>query len=613
MLTASVAISVFAMQPVPDRPEQQRTLSQAEKLAGGGDFRGAATAYETLAADAGGQMKSRLLLRAARYWLNAGEIDNARLALGKVQNDLPTSDAALRATVAADLSLRSNQAERALGELDQIRLPLPTDLAPEILRLRSAAQFTLGRAVPALNSALERERFLNTPKDLEQNRAFILTSLQQSAARGADLQVPAGVSSVVAGWLELGRLQASTGNNPFGLRDALGEWRQRYPNHPAAGLDSIRNSLAPTASRAPGRYPAQVAVLLPLSGRLQSAGAAVREGIMAAALEQEPSARPPITFYDTAVGTANAYQQAINAGASFVIGPLSKEEISAVANGPVAVPTLALNYLPSTQTAPGLLFQFALDPEDEARQAAARIIEDGLRRGVAFVPNSDWGRRVAKAFTDELAARDGAAAQVQYYEPDTRDYSSAIRTAMLINESRARANALSSMLGTRLETQPRSRGDAQFVFVGAQPAQGRLLRPALRFHIADPDLPIYATSDIYEASEQANSDLNDVRFPDMPWMIGNDARIASLRGSLQTYWPNGRERLFAFGYDAFRLAPLIASAQPQGSIFPGATGRLAIDQNGRVRRQLDWAYISAGRAVPIASKTAEAQSANVAP
>lgn len=223
---------------------------------------------------------------------------------------------------------------------------------------------------------------------------------------------------------------------------------------------------------------------------------------------------------------------------------------------------------------------------------------------MVFVPDNEWGQRVAKAFADGFAARGGTLARIQYYPPATRDFSDVIRTAMLINESRARTGALNATLGLRLESEPRSRADVQFVFIGAQPAQGRLLRPALRFHLTDGDLPIYATSDIYEAGEQANSDLNGVRFPDMPWMIGGNQQLAATRSNLLSHWPNTRERLFAFGYDALRLVPLIASAQPQGTVFTGATGRLALDQDGRVRRQLDWAQIDGGRVIPLSNSTA---------
>ncbi len=44
-------------------------------------------------------------------------------------------------------------------------------------------------------------------------------------------------------------------------------------------------------------------------------------------------------------------------------------------------------------------------------------------------------------------------------------------------------------------------------------------------------------------------------FPDMPWMLGGDL-AESVRAAAREAWPTGgprRNRLFAFGFDAFRL------------------------------------------------------------
>jgi outer membrane PBP1 activator LpoA protein len=61
-----------------------------------------------------------------------------------------------------------------------------------------------------------------------------------------------------------------------------------------------------------------------------------------------------------------------------------------------------------------------------------------------------------------------------------------------------------------------------------------------------------------------------------------------------------RGRLFAFGYDAFRIATSLQRGAP---INPqGLTGTLSIDAQGRVRRELQWVRIKDG--VPDAARTA---------
>ena len=187
------------------------------------------------------------------------------------------------------------------------------------------------------------------------------------------------------------------------------------------------------------------------------------------------------------------------------------------------------------------MFQFALDPEEEARQVAQRVTRDGRMRGLVLLPNNEWGQRVFRAFDTELKTLGGAIAGLRFYDPAARDYSEPITQLLLIDESRARANALSAALGTRLEFEPRRRGDAQFVFIGAQPVQGRSLRPALRF-ISPTILPIYATSDIFEPDAQANNDLEGVIFPDMPWVISPDAVSTELRTALNKSLAGARAR-----------------------------------------------------------------------
>jgi len=371
----------------------------------------------------------------------------------------------------------------------------------------------------------------------------------------------------------------------------------------ADGRSSETSAVSPTGPglslAAPATYPRQVALLLPLSGRQQVAGIAVRDGFLAALLAQDVAQRPTVNIYDSAaLGATNAYARAIADGAQFVVGPLTKEEVQAVADsGSVSVPSLALNYLPDTALPPGLLFQYALDPEDEARQVARRALADGHTHGVALVPDNEWGQRLLRAFDAEFAAAGGTLVGRTLYDTAARDYSQPITRLLLIDQSRTRANALAATLGSRMEFEPRSRSDVQFVFIGAQPLQGRSLRPALRFHLSQ-DLPVYATSDVFELDSDANADLDGVIFPDMPWIVAPDATASNLRQSLASYWParsKGRGRLYAFGYDAFQLIPPLRSAGVAASPVGGMTGRLVVDNRGRVRRELDWAQVENGR------------------
>jgi outer membrane PBP1 activator LpoA protein len=593
----------------PQRPGSEKQFSQAEKLSREGNHGEAARIYETLAAQSSGELRDRFRLRAAREHARTGQQARARALLEQVSTSLPSADFILRAQVAAELALQARRPQRALAELDRIPLPLPRDGAADILALRARASFASNRPAAGVDAALERERGgMLSEAQLHANRRLIWQGLQESAAGNADFTPPPGASATLTGWLELGHAALTAARNPFTAKEGLADWRRRYPIHPA---NSFLNEEVLPQLGVGLDYPTQIALVLPLSGRQQAFGMAVRDGFLAAMLQQDPARRPILNVYDTAQTDATtAYRRAIADGAQFIVGPLTKDEVTAVAaSGETSVLTLALNQLPGPATAPPLMFQFALDPEEEARQVAQRVVADGRPRGLVLLPNNEWGRRVFGAFDMELKARGGAIVGVRFYDPSQRDFSQPITHLLLVDESRARAQALNALLGMRLQFEPRRRDDAQFVFIGAQPVQGRSLRPALRFHLAE-DLPVYATSDIFEPDAQANNDLEGVIFPDMPWVISPDSVSTQLRNALSRYWPvraRGRGRLYAFGFDAYRLIPLLKAGKfGQAHAIPGMTGSLSIDAQGRVQRGLDWARVSDGHPVALGAGRAGA-------
>lgn len=604
--TIILAIGLTACELTPVVPETpgavaNRQVEQADALSRQGDYKGAARAYETLASQSPSDLRDRFLLRAAREYVRADDTARATTLLSQVSPSLPRADFGLRSLVTAELALRGGRGDKALAELDRIPQPIPSELTADVLELRARSLFALNRPAPAVSAALERERSLTSKEDIRANQRMIWQGLQKSAAGNADFTPPAGASTTLAGWLDLGRAALVTARNPFSANEDIAEWRTRYPTHPANSL--IAEDVLPQLSVGLD-YPTQIALILPLSGRQQAAGMAVRDGFLAALLQQEASRRPMLNVYDSAeMGAATAYRKAVADGAQFIVGPLTKDEVTTIAtSGEVSVLTLALNQAADDVSSPSLLFQYSLDPEEEARQVAQRVTADGRMRGLVLLPNNEWGQRVFRAFDTELKTLGGQIAGMTFYDPSARDFSRPITDLLLIDESRARANSLFAALGTRMEFEPRRRGDAQFIFVGAQPVQGRSIRPSLKFHMAG-DLPIYATSDIFEPDTQANNDLEGVIFPDMPWVISPDAASSQLRSALTRHWPvraRGRGRLYAFGFDACRIVPLLKAGQfGSAHTIPGMTGLLSIDEKGHVKRELDWAKVSGGRALPL--------------
>jgi outer membrane PBP1 activator LpoA protein len=282
------------------------------------------------------------------------------------------------------------------------------------------------------------------------------------------------------------------------------------------------------------------------------------------------------------------------------------------------VPTLALNSLPLLPGAvpPAFLFQFALDPEQEARAVARRIAADGLTHGIALFPDTQWGQRLHAAFVDELAQTGTVTlTSAQYYPPGTQDFSQPLRAALgRFGGAGDRGEDRSKPMPTRDAVAERSAGP-QFAFVAASPQAARALRPQLRFQMVY-DLPLYATSDAWDPSVRAAADMDGLIFPEIPWLLYGGRGAPDLWDALQEDWAEpsrGRLRLYAFGYDACRLAQQLGSGRP-GLGVDGLTGTLELDpRDGHVRRGLEFARIEGGRPQPASGAAALLPEAPVNP
>ncbi|MGH8136469.1 MAG: penicillin-binding protein activator, partial [Steroidobacteraceae bacterium] len=460
---------------------------------------------------------------------------------------------------------------------------IPDSVDAAALATRARIQFTTNHVPDAVTALIARDHLMTDSAARTANQHLIVDGIRDAIGRGADIRPPADADPLLAGWLELGRIVADARAGSLGVQRRVQAWRSRYPAHPAS--DELWRELIETPASG-GDLPRQIALLLPLSGRAEAAGIAVRDGILGAYYEQAANSRPRLRIYDVAARDApSSYLQAIADGSDFIIGPLTREEVSSLASlADGRATTLALNFLPDGVVVPERFYQYALSPEDEARQVARRAVADGHLAGLTLVPQSDWGRRVQAAFAAELTAAGGQVLDQADYAGDAADF----------NE------LLQKLLRTDGKRGSTPRADARFIFVAAQPLAGRAIRTQLRFNYASA-LPVYATSDIYDPSGTSNVDLDGVMFLDMPWILDPYGPAQAARESAERVWPDRagpRGRLHAFGYDAFRLVGELRRLHRKSSPpLPGLTGRLEIDDQGRVHRELDWAQVIDGKPV----------------
>jgi outer membrane PBP1 activator LpoA protein len=577
---------------------------RAEQLARAGDHAGSAAAYEEAGAAGDTASRAAALTAAAREWLRVPAVDEAvrvDAALAALPEIDPRSTAGIaRALTGADVALAAHQPERALARLRALGDPPPAGSEAEVLLARGRAQLALGRGLDGVRTLVAREQYVPAPQLADEQRR-LWVALRDAAAHGAVLTAPRGTDALLTGWLELARIATQSQRNPRAARAQLADWVKRYPSHPANGplIATMQTDSSP-----PTELPARIALLLPLSGRLSDAGETLRDGLLAAYYQQDAASRPDIRIYDAATDADAVYRRALADGAVFVVGPLGKENVQAVARiADGSVPVLALNFLPDGDRAPPRFYQFALAPEDEARQVAERLLAEGRRAGVALVPSGEWGTRVLAAFNAALVAGGGTVVASRTFTPGTTDFSDILVGLLGFDESQRRYHAVTAIVGP-LQFTPRRRDDLQFAFVAGQPLEGRQMRSALKFQYAG-DLATYAISSVYEPNPIGNQDMDGVAFPDMPWLIADDPATGDLRTSVQQLWPNSarpRSRLFAMGFDSWRLVAALKDPRGFGSEpLQGLSGRLSVDAAGRVRRSLDWAVITTdGVARPLA-------------
>ncbi len=596
-LALALLALLVACEPLqrPEAGDAERL--RAEALAEQQRHDDAAEAFLALAAKASGAQRERYLIQAARERRLAGRIGAAQAILDGLRQPVDPVNRLGWVQVAADVAVANGQPRRALEILAMAPPTSKPGAAAELARIRAEALFRLGDPVAATRAYVERELWLDSPAAIAENQALLWAAYQRFGDSISPATADAEDDPLIAGWLRLAYVAATRRDSEAGLNLALLGWQSRHPNHPAARvlLPRLLRDYAGVA-----QMPEQVALLLPLSGRQEAAGRAIREGFLAAhyAAADLGVPRPTIRIYDAArQGVLAASRAAAADGAQFIVGPLLKPSAQELAGAGSGLPTLALNYLPDDLPPPASFYQFALAPEDEAQAVADRAVALHQWRALVLAPNNPLGRRLLNSFAARYEGQGGRILAYRFYAPEATDFSNTIKDLLLINESEARHARLSANLGVALGFAPRRRADIDLIFLIATPDAGKLIRPQLRFHYAG-DVPTYATSAIWREGSRNNADLNGILLPALPWLVTPNGEQARARDVLAEFWPQevSRARLHAMGFDAWSLLPeLIGGTLARGAELAGATGRLYLAADGRIHRRLGWAHISGGR------------------
>ncbi len=550
--------------------------------------------------------RESLVLQAAQVYIASGKYNRARNLLVDMNTDNLPDQAYIKHTdLLSAVALHEGSNFLAHGILTKPRLEQQwqaMEPAMEIsLRDKRAQVFALlGEPQNSVSERIQIAALSSDKKLLQANQDALWQSLMSIPFTELQQLSLSGMSDTARGWYSLAAINK---NNQIDLeqqREQLQVWLRDWRQHPAHNnLPSDLKLLQSLIEQ----QPKQIALLLPMQGKLAEAGEAVRDGFFAAYFQAVSNRRhtPEVRQYDSSGDVIAAYQQAIAEGADLVIGPIDKEKVTELSLMPsLDVPVLSLNY-PDTPPAQPLkgFYQFGLAVEDEARQVARQAFLEGHRQAMVIIPSQEWSERSARAFANEWEKLGGVVVNRSQFQSGA-NYSKLVKDAMQIESSLVRNREMQELLGIPLQTSPRSRSDVDMIFLIADPAQGRQIKPTFAFHYAG-NIPVYATSQIYsgQPNPRADRDLNGVRFNTMPWLFDTSSpekqSVAQHTKSAAVYG-----RLHALGADAFRLYARLPQLEqvPDMRIF-GATGALHMLEDGRIEREQIWVRFRNGEAQPL--------------
>lgn len=566
-LALVLALAGCATTPEDDR-QTQADATNAEQLFHHGDMDQAANAFLALAESTGGDDAAHYRLRAAEAMREAGNLDGAARVVADVKRRRLHGNEQVRLDLLdAEIALKHGDAAQAQALLAFSAADLPPALRARALELRARADVAGGDRYAAARTRAELDRYLEGA-DRDQNRKEIIDTL--SALDSGALKTRAETlrpDDPLRPWIE----QALRGKG-----EALARTLPR-PNRPVG-------TTQPGNAGAEGyAAPRQVALLLPLGAQLAAVSQSIRDGFLAAYFSADDAHRPDVRIYDAGKSPADAvaaYKRAVSDGADHVVGPLQRESVGELFHQSLTAPVLALNHPDTGEVPPAGSAEFGLLPDAEGAQVAEHMRERGIERAAVITADTDWAERAALAFRAQFEANGGK----------------------VTGETRLREGDVN--FKAQIQQATGGLGDAQDagIFISMRPQQARLLLPQLK--IASIAAPVFGTSHIYsgDATPGLDRDLDGVEFCDAPWLFGRvPGRPDRETISRQIPSANGvGARLFAFGMDAYALLPYIdwLLAHPD-SYLNGATGDLAADSFGRIRRLTGWARFSAGIAQPV--------------
>ncbi len=366
----------------------------------------------------------------------------------------------------------------------------------------------------------------------------------------------------------------------------------------------------------------KITVILPISGRHAELGKAVRDGFLAAYYIDPEDYACEINFVDSSAhNVSDLYREAVNNGSKIIIGPLLKHEVSELMNIPLAVPVFALNNSENgTLNKYDNLYQFGLIPEEESKQMATKLLQDGVDSCLIIAPQNNNLNRSIEAFSEHYTKNGGKISAVLRYTKNQLTLPKQICTFLSDEEDnlcKYNPRSEKSDPSTQSEAEnaennaakislPPLRHDFAGIVIFTNPTEARQLIPLLNFNFAG-NFPIYANSTVFDPTKNKlfNQDLDGIKFSTIPWLIKsykwkNDI-LKQLQNQLSGETAKNKpqiQRLYALGIDAYLVMTRLNELASNLAI-EGTTGTITLDNNQYLYHKLIWMQMKHGEPRPL--------------
>lgn len=366
---------------------------------------------------------------------------------------------------------------------------------------------------------------------------------------------------------------------------------------------------APAATQAPAETPAPATAEQPQPQTAQPEQQPAAQPQAVATTSANPGAE--LKIYDTSAQPLDqVLAQVQQDGASIVVGPLLKNNVEALMKSNTTLNVMALNQPEQVQNRANICY-FALSPEDEARDAARHIHEQGKQAPLLLIPRSTLGDRVANAFAQEWQTLGGGVVLQQKFGSASELRAGVNGGAgIALNGSPVSASLPQQQSVTiggltipapPTDAQISGGGKVDSAYIVATPEEIAFIKPMIAMRNGSQSgATLYASSRSAQgtAGPDFRLEMEGLQYSEIPMLAGSNPQLMQQAlGAVRNDY--SLARLYAMGVDAWALANHFTQMrQVPGFELNGNTGDLTADQDCVINRKLSWLKYQQGQIVP---------------